>query len=75
MNILAFIETNTVIYLDRVQTNKRELIIKSATTYWKFKNIVGDVNDNVENSLVSGQNVVKFMDEYWSFMDIQQEFK
>ena len=75
MNQLALIADDTTIYLNKAQVNKRELIIKSATIYCHFKNIVCDVNDNVENVLVSGQNVVKFMDGYWSFTDIQQEFK
>lgn len=43
--------------------------------YWKFKNIVRDVNDSVENATVPGQKVVKFSDGYWQFTDIQREFK
>ena len=75
MKLLAFVGSETEIQLDRSQAHKRELIIKSASIYWNFKNIVRNVNDNVENGLVAGQNIVKFTDSYWSFSDIQSKFK
>ena len=57
------------------RTNKKELILKTATIYWRFKNIVQDVNDSVENADIQGQHVVKLSDGYWTFNDIQREFR
>ena len=75
MKLWAFVGTETEIPIDESQANKRELIVKTVTIYWKFKNIIQDVNDSVKNTDVSGQKVVKFSDGYWTFTNIQREFK
>ena len=75
MKLSAFIGTETEIPIVESQTKKSELIVKTATIYWKFKNIVQDVNDSVENADIQRQKVVKLSDGYWTFNDIQREFK
>ena len=75
MKLFAFIGGETDIPMAESQSNKRELILKTATIYWRFKNIIQDVNNSVENADIQGQHVLKFSDGYWTFNDIQKEFK
>ena len=75
MKLWAFIGNETEIAMDESQSREKELIVKTATVYWRFKNIIQDVNDSVENADIQGQHVVKLSDGYWTFNDIQGEFK
>ena len=70
MKLKVFVGNETTVSLDKSQVNKRYLLLECARIYWNFKNIIRDVNDTVENAIVSGQNIVKLSDGYWTFEDI-----
>ena len=65
----------TEIPMDESQTKKSELKVKTATIYWKLKNIIQDVNNSIENADIQGQHVVKLSNRFWTFNDTQREFK
>ena len=75
MKLWALIGNETEITMDESHQGNKELIVKTATIYWRFKNIIQDVNDSVENADSPGTHVLKFSDGYWTFNDIQREFK
>ena len=75
MKLWALIGNETEITMDESQQGKRELVVKTATIYWRFKNIIQDVNDRVENADTQGDIVLKLSDGYWTINDIQREFK
>ena len=75
-NLAGLSEYEEALKLEAVlQIKKKYLILESAMIYWNFKNIIRDVNDTVENALVSGQNIFKLSHGYWTLEDIQREFK
>ena len=75
MKLKVFVGNESTVSLDKSQVNKKYLLLECATIYWNFKNIIRDVNNTVENALFSGQNIVKLSDGFWTFEDIQREFK
>ena len=75
MKLFAFVGRETEIAMAESQSNKKELILRTASIYWRFKNIIQDVNDSAENADIQGQHDVKLSDGYWTFNDIQREFK
>ena len=75
MKLWALIGNETEITMDESQQGKKEFIVKTATIYWSFKNIIQDVNDSVENADSPATHVLKLSDGYWTFNDIQREFK
>ena len=75
MKLFALIGRETEIRIAELQSNKTELILRTTTIYWRFKNIIRDVNDSVDNADIQGQHVLKLSDGYWTFNDIQREFK
>ena len=75
MKLFALIGKETEIPMAESQSNKTELILRTATIYWRFKNIIQDVNDSVNDADLEGSLVLKLYDWYWTFNDIQREFK
>ena len=75
MKLKVFVGNESIVSLDKSQVNRKYLLLECATIYWNLKNIIRDVNDTVENALVSGQVIVKLSDGCWTFEDNQREFK
>ena len=62
MKLWALIGNETEITMDESQQGKKELIVKTATIYWIFKNIIYNTNDSVENADTPGTHVLKLSD-------------
>ena len=76
MKIQADLENNEAIIPYVVsQRGKKQLTLQNATIFWNFKNILTNVNDVVEDADNPGTQITRFSDGYWSFEDIQSEFK
>ena len=57
MKLFAFVGGETEIPMAESPSNKKELILRTATVYWKFKNIIRDVNNSVDNADLQGNPV------------------
>ena len=75
MKLFALIGRETEIPMAESQSNKEELILRNATIYWRFKNIIQVVNDSVDDADLQGNHVLKLSDGCWTFNDIQREFR
>ena len=76
MKFIAFVKDNdTTVTFDVSQRNKRQLKLQKATVFWSFNNILTGVNDVVEDADNPGTQITRLKQGYWSFRDIQSEFK
>ena len=75
MKLFALIGRETEIPMAESQSDIRELILRNATIYWRFGNIIWDANDSVDEADLQGNHVLKLSDGYWTFNDIQKKFK
>ena len=60
---------------DLNQKRQGKLTLKKACVYWHFKNILTGVNDVVEDADNPGTQITRLKNGYWTFRDIQSEFK
>ena len=74
MRLQVFVENNTKqISFDTRQSRRRDMILRNATIFWRFKNIIKNNNDDISDA--SGTKLDILPEGYYSFEDLQKKFK
>ena len=74
MRLQVFVENNSKqISFDTGQSGRRDMIIRNATIFWRFKNIKKNFNGIIADA--SGTKLDLISEGYHSFLDLQEIFK
>ena len=74
MRLQVFVQNNSKqISFDTRQSARREIILRNATIFWRFKNIKKNYNDKILDSLGAPVDVIS--EGYHSFQNLQEIFK
>ena len=74
MRFQVFIEKNNkIVNFDERQSGKYDMILRNATIFWRFQNIIENYNDQIRDN--SNAKVDTISPGYHSFQDLQTIFK
>ena len=68
MRLQVFVQNNSEqVTFDTRQSDRREIILRNATIFWRFNNILKNHNDDIEDTL--GTKIDIISEGYHSFQD------
>ena len=74
MRLQVFVQNNSKqISFDTRQSARREMILRNATIFWRFKNINKNYNDIIADAPGTRLDIIS--ERYHSFQDLQEIFK
>ena len=74
MRLQVFVQNNQKqIHFDTRQSGRREMILRNATIFLRFKNIKKNYNDDITDA--SGTKIDVISEGYHSFQDLHEIFK
>ena len=74
MRLQVFKQNNSKqISFDTRQSGRRDIILRNATIFWRFKNIKKNNNDTITDALETRIDIIS--EGYHSFQDLQEIFK